>query len=88
MAYRVSRAFLRALALFVALSVFIRQPLPAFAQPAEELLNSLPANLNLGSTRKTVVAPDSLTGSVTIINGNREKQVVAGTALTPGPAVQ
>ncbi len=74
----------RIVAALAAVCILLGQCWPASAQ---EAMTGLPENLNLGSTRRTAEAPESLASPVTIVNGGRVRDVTAGMRLTPGQAV-
>lgn len=76
----------RLFAFWLAIAVIFCQSFPAHALTASELQNMMPLALNLASTHKTSVAPQSI-GTQFILSGGHDVKVVAGTALTPAQMV-
>jgi len=74
----------RAAAAVMALCVVVSQCVPVLAEGSA---GDVSTSMNLSTIRKSATAPDSLTGTVTIVNGGREKTVTAGMALTPAQLV-
>lgn len=74
-------------ALCALICLVAEQSLPGFCESATDVLASIPHDVNLRSTRRTAVAPESLAAPVTIVNGGIEQEVTAGTRLTAAQAL-
>src|SRR5262249_54945136 len=72
----------RVVAAVVTACLFLALSLPAVAEPAP-----LPSNLNLGSINRTATASGNLSSSVTISQGDGQKEITPGMRITAAQAV-